>query len=144
MLIRPATLVDIPAILHLYETVLDKNDVLTIEQAEIHFNKIMSYPNYNVYVAENEANVVGTFALLIMDNLAHQGKPSGIVEDVVVAETYQNQGIGKAMMAYALEVCKTYGCYKMVLSSNLVRTDAHAFYEHLGFEKHGFSYRINL
>lgn len=144
MLIRPAILVDIPAILHLYETVLDKNDVLTIEQAEIHFNKMMSYPNYNVYVAENEANVVGTFALLIMDNLAHQGKPSGIVEDVVVAETYQNQGIGKAMMAYALEVCKTYGCYKMVLSSNLVRTDAHAFYEYLGFEKYGFSYRINF
>ena len=28
--------------------------------------------------------VVGTFALLIMDNLAHCGTTSGIVEDVVV------------------------------------------------------------
>ncbi len=42
------------------------------------------YPDYVLYVAEHEAMVVGTFALLVMDNLGHMGAPSAIVEDVVV------------------------------------------------------------
>ncbi len=103
-----------------------------------------TYPNYKVYVAETESTIIGTFALLIMDNLAHLGTPSAVVEDVVVADNYQGKGIGKAMMIFAMEKCKETGCYKLVLSSNLKRTEAHAFYESLAFEKHGFSFRADL
>ncbi len=142
--IRQATKADLPAILNLYATVLDKGEVLSIEQAETLFAKMAVYPNYKVYVAENEAGIIGTFALLIMDNLAHVGTPSGVVEDVVVADEVQGKGIGKAMMNFAMERCKEVGCYKLVLSSNLKRHEAHAFYESLAFEKHGFSFRVNL
>ncbi|MEA5140317.1 GNAT family N-acetyltransferase [Arcicella rigui] len=142
--IRQATKADLPAILNLYATVLDKGKVLSIEQAETLFAKMAVYPNYKVYVAENEAGIIGTFALLIMDNLAHVGTPSGVVEDVVVADEVQGKGIGKAMMNFAMERCKEVGCYKLVLSSNLKRHEAHAFYESLAFEKHGFSFRVNL
>lgn len=144
MLIREAQKTDLANILNLYATVLDKGETLSLPEAELHFEKMMSYPNYKVFVAENEHQIIGTFALLIMDNLAHIGTPSGVVEDVVVAENHQNQGIGKEMMQFALNRCRAFGCYKMVLSSNLKRIEAHQFYENLGFEKHGFSYRINL
>jgi GNAT superfamily N-acetyltransferase len=143
LLIRKAIKSDLSAILNLYATVLDKGDVLSVSQATILFDKMKCYPNYEVYVALIEQQTVGTFALLIMDNLAHQGTPSAIVEDVVVAENYQQQGIGKAMMQYAMEQARTYNCYKMVLSSNLIRSNAHAFYEQLDFQKHGFSFYIN-
>lgn len=142
--IRQATKEDLPAILNLYATVLDKGKVLTIEQAEKLFLKMSTYPNYKVYVAANEEEIIGTFALLIMDNLAHLGTPSGIVEDVVVAENLQGKGVGKIMMNFAIEQCKAEACYKLVLSSNVKRHEAHAFYESLTFEKHGFSFRINL
>ncbi|MES2519470.1 MAG: GNAT family N-acetyltransferase [Bacteroidota bacterium] len=144
MTIQYATKNDLPFILNLYATVLDKGETLSLEVSEKHFDKMMSYPNYNVFVALEDDQIVGTFALLIMDNLAHVGTPSGIVEDVVVADEHQGKGIGKQMMEFALERCRQYGCYKMVLSSNLKRIEAHQFYEGLGFEKHGFSYRINL
>lgn len=93
-------------------------------------------------MAEKERVIVGTFALLIMDNLAHQGMPSAIVEDVAVQTTIQGQGIGKLMMKFAMEKSKEAGCYKLVLSSNLKRKEAHAFYESLGFETHGFSFKV--
>ena len=144
MTILEASKKHLPQILRLYAEVLDKGEVLTADDAEIIFDKMLSYPNYKVYVVEIENQVVGTFALLIMDNLAHLGTPSGIVEDVVVAENFQGHGIGKKMMMFAIEKCREFGCYKMVLSSNLKRVEAHQFYENLGFEKHGFSYRINL
>ena len=64
------------------------------------------------------------------------------VEDVAVLPDRQGQGIGKAMMAFALERCREAGCYKMALSSNLKRGPAHAFYDALGFERHGYSFVI--
>ena len=52
--------------------------------------------------------------------------------------------VGKALMRHVLQLCGEKGCYKAVLSSNLKRQRAHAFYESLGFERHGYSYRVLL
>ena len=49
-----------------------------------------------------DKQVVGTFALLIMDNLGHLGAPSAVVEDVAVDPEWQAQGVGKVMMYHAL------------------------------------------
>jgi len=46
------------------------------------------------------------------------------------------------MMKGALDLAREQGCYKVVVSSNLKRTQAHAFYESLDFERHGYSFRI--
>ena len=45
-------------------------------------------------------------------------------------------------MEHAREQCRAAGCYKMALSSNLKREGAHAFYDSLGFERHGYSFVI--
>jgi GNAT superfamily N-acetyltransferase len=93
---------------------------------------------------ELDGRPVGTFALLVMDNLGHMGTPSAILEDVVVAESCRGTGIGQQMMAFATDLCRQKGCYKFFFSSNINRTDAHRFYENLGFEKHGYSFYIDL
>ena len=87
---------------------------------------------------------MGTFALLIMDNLGHQGAPSAVVEDVCVDGRFQGQGIGRAMMAHAMELARRHGCYKLTLSSNAARERAHEFYRKLGFEPHGVSFHVRL
>ena len=46
------------------------------------------------------------------------------------------------MMRFALDRCRAKGCYKLALSSNAKRERAHAFYESLGFERHGYSFRV--
>jgi ribosomal protein S18 acetylase RimI-like enzyme len=143
--IREATEADLPGILHIYaQPEIDNGTVLALADAPEYFRRLRRYPNYHLYVATVEERIVGTFALLIMDNLAHLGAPSGVVEDVGVLPAYQGQGIGRRMMAYALDLCRRAGCYKLTLSSNLQRTQAHAFYESLGFQKHGFSFRMEL
>ena len=83
-------------------------------------------------------------SLLVMDNLAHMGTPSAVVEDVCVDEQLQGQGIGKAMMHFALAFARKRGCYKLALSSNASRERAHAFYRSLGFEQHGLSFHVQL
>ncbi len=142
--IRQATLDDVKDILQIYAESLDNGKVLSVEKAQRVFLKQQQYPDYKVFVAEYEQQLVGTFALLIMENMAHQGTPSAVVEDVGVIPAMQGKGIGKVMMEYALNYAKEKGCYKMSLSSNLRRDKAHQFYESLGFQKHGFSFLMNL
>jgi GNAT superfamily N-acetyltransferase len=62
----------------------------------------------------------------------------------VVAPDCQSMGIGRRMMAFARERCAENGCYKLALSSNLKRERAHEFYESIGFEKHGYSFRVTF
>ena len=143
--IRKAEKEDIPLILSIYSELEFKNEeTISIQNAEGIFSVIDSYPDYHIYVAICENYIVGTFALLIMDNLGHSGKKSGIIEDVAVVKKWQGKGIGKTMMSYAISICRNAGCYKLTLSSNLVRESAHKFYESLNFRKHGYSYLIEI
>ena len=144
--IRQATPDVLPAVLALYaQPDMDDGRVLPLQEAEQLLAQFASYPNYHLYVACDDAhpaNTVGTFALLVMHNLAHCGTPSAIVEDVVVAAGQQGMGIGRQMMAHAMAQARAAGCYKLALSSNRRRAAAHAFYESLGFERHGVSFVI--
>jgi GNAT superfamily N-acetyltransferase len=143
--IRKALKSDLETILALYADLeIGDSPSFDLHDAERIFERMKRYPNYSVYVAELEGKIIGAFALLIMDNLAHRGAPSGVVEDVVVHAEWRGRGIGKAVMQFAMEQCCQAGCYKLALSSNLKRESAHKFYESLGFERHGYSFLVNL
>jgi len=146
LLIREATEADLPGVLALYgQSGLDNDAVLTLAQAREVFQQFARYPSYRLFVACEPAfpdSVIATYALLVMHNLAHCGAPSAIVEDVVVHPQRQGRGIGRQLMAHAIEQARAAGCYKLALSSNAKRQAAHAFYESLGFQRHGLSFVI--
>ncbi|MDJ0781338.1 MAG: GNAT family N-acetyltransferase [Desulfosarcinaceae bacterium] len=145
MEIREACRAELPAILALYaQPAIDDGHYLDIARAEALFKEMGRHPAYHLFVATEADRIVGSFALLIMPNLGHLGKPSGVVESVVVAPERHRSGIGRAMMQFAMERCRARGCYKMTLSADLRRIDAHRFYESLGFERHGFSFVVPL
>jgi ribosomal protein S18 acetylase RimI-like enzyme len=142
--IRQATEFDLDAVLALYEQPgLDDGKVLDVEAARKVFAEFGRYPNYRLFVAcDAQGLVVGSYALLIMHNLAHQGTPSAVVEDVVVSPQHQGLGIGRQMMNHAMRLAREAGCYKLALSSNIKRAGAHAFYHALGFRNHGVSFVV--
>jgi GNAT superfamily N-acetyltransferase len=122
----------------------DNGRTLPLDEARQLLARFARYPDYTLYVAEQAGRIVGSFALLIMDNIGHLGTPSAIVEDVVVAPEMQSAGVGRVMMEFARRQSAVKGCYKLVLSSNARRERAHAFYESLGFTRHGYSFRLDL
>jgi GNAT superfamily N-acetyltransferase len=145
IIIREASRADLPDVLRLYaQPDLDDGKTLPLDQAEQIFDLMKRYPDYRIYVSVIDKIIVGTFALLIMHNLAHLGEASAVVEDVAVDPEWQKRGVGKTMLQYALKMAAEKGCYKVVLSSSLKRVQAHAFYEALGFERHGYSFRVSL
>ncbi|MDT8421960.1 MAG: GNAT family N-acetyltransferase [Desulfuromonadales bacterium] len=142
--IHEVTEADLPAVLALYAQLgEDDGQVLTVEQAEHIYRRMNAYPDYRIYLAEQNDKPVGTFALLVMDNLGHLGARSAVLEDVVVSNSCRGQGIGKQMMDFANRICLDKGCYKMTFSSNRNREAAHRFYASLGFRQHGISFYID-
>ena len=144
LVVREAACEDLRAVLALYaQEGMDEGRVLPLEDAEAIYDQMRAYPDYRLYVAELDGRVVGTFTLLVMRNLIHIGASSALVEGVGVDAGLRSQGIGRSMMEHARLICRARGCYKMALSSNLKRERAHVFYDGLGFERHGFSFRVN-
>jgi GNAT superfamily N-acetyltransferase len=56
-----------------------------------------------------------------------------LVEDVFVEEAARGAGLGRAMMAFAMERARERGCRRMELDTNERNTAAVALYESLGF-----------
>lgn len=143
--VRLATITDLPAIQSLYaETGLDDGIPLPLAAAEDMFRRFESYPFYKLWVADAGAAIVGTYALLVMDNIAHEAKPLAVIEQVAVGTRVQGAGVGTRMMHHAREVAAAKGCYKLMLSSNVKRTKAHDFYDKLGFTRHGYSFLVEF
>jgi GNAT superfamily N-acetyltransferase len=95
-------------------------------------------------VAERRGRIIGTLVLVIAPNLSHHSKPYAIIENVVVDESQRSKGVGEALIGHAVAEAQRAGCYKVSLTSNKRRTEAHRFYERLGFKRTHEAFRIDL
>jgi GNAT superfamily N-acetyltransferase len=144
---RIATHDDLPILNALYAAMDDK-PLLPDDQIATIFAAIERVPDYFIYLVslvDEPQNPVGTFSLLLTPTMMHRGfHKSAMLDAVAVHPAYRSQGIGTAMMKKALQLSQAAGCYKVTLSSNLKRDRAHAFYESLGFQQHGWSFSCVL
>lgn len=95
-----------------------------------------------VLVAEVDGEVVGFGQLITFRHVQHAGGRCAEVESLHVAASHRSQGIGAALLGEMERRASELGCYRIQLTSNLQRPDAHRFYEangyagsHRGFKK---------
>jgi GNAT superfamily N-acetyltransferase len=89
-------------------------------------------------------HVVGTFQLTLIPGLVGGGRTRAKVESVHVHPSLRGQGVGAAMIRHAIDEAKLAGAAMMELSSNKARTDAHRFYERLGFARSHEGFKLKL
>ncbi len=83
--------------------------------------------------------LVGAVTLHITP-VMHRAGPIGRLTAVIVDESVRGQGIGRALVAASEAYLFKRGCAMIEVTSNKKRTDAHAFYEGLGYT--GTSFRF--
>jgi len=134
---------DLPELFRLYRQ-LHPADTTTLEEVTRGFAAMTAHPGCEIFVAEADGRMTGTFTLYILPNMTRNGRPAAILENIVVDEPYRGQGIGRALLAFAREQAQARGCYKLSLTSNAVRAEAHEFYRRCGMTQHGLSFRFTL
>ncbi len=145
--IRPAAEADIARILELYRqlaiTPSQEDEKTTVEERHRHaFAEIATDPRHHLLVIESDGQVVGTLVLVFVPSLIRGASPWAVVEHFVVDEAYRGRGLGTMLMNYAIQRAKEASCYRISLSSDLRREDAHRFYHALGFEPSAYGFRL--
>jgi GNAT superfamily N-acetyltransferase len=108
------------------------------------FRTLEQTPRETLHVAERDGEVVGTFQTLLTTTLSGRGSTAMIVEAVHTRPDCRGQGIGAAMIRHCLSEAERQGLRLVQLTSNARRTDAHRFYERLGFIRSHFGFKYKL
>ncbi len=147
--IRRAREADLPALIALFaEDGIgghgDTNDPAAFDDYLRAFHVIDASSNEQLFVAELEGVVVGTFQILFNRTLTGRGSLSMIIEAVQTRSDMRGKGIGARMIGYAIEEARRRDCRLVQLTSNAARVDAHRFYERLGFLKSHLGFKMKL
>jgi GNAT superfamily N-acetyltransferase len=108
------------------------------------FDAIDADPAHLLLVAEVDGDVVGTLQLSVVPSLPHRGAFRGQLEGVHVRADRRGAGLGAAMVGWAVAEARRRGCAQVQLTSQKRRTDAHRFYERLGFARSHDGFKLML
>lgn len=108
------------------------------------FERVARDPNQHLVVAERDDEVVGTLQLTVIPGLSRRGATRSIIEAVRVARGVRGTGLGTELIAWAIDESGRLGCSLVQLTSDASRTDAHRFYERLGFTASHVGFKLHL
>lgn len=97
-----------------------------------------------VLVAEVEGRVVGVCQLILFRHLQEKGGLCAEIESMHVENGMRSRGVGSVLLGAAVETARAAGCYRIQLTSNKARTDAHRFYARHGFEASHEGFKLYL
>ena len=108
-----------------------------------HLNALVRDSSSTLMVARNEsAEIIGALTLTVYR------VPTGIrsiIEDVIVDNSVRGQGVGEALMKYAIDLTRDKGASNISLTCNPMRESANRLYQRMGFKKRETNaYQIKL
>ena len=132
----------IPAYTNAVQKLLEQLTNRPVKLTETTLKEIISQENTHLFFLLADQEIVGMLTVGIYHS------PTGgkaWIEDVVVDEKYQGQGLSKQLVTHAVRFVKEQGIPLIMLTSNPTRIAANKLYQKLGFEqKQTNVYRMNL
>ena len=108
------------------------------------FDVIDSDPNQLLVVGESGGRVIATLQLTFVPGLSRRGAWRAQIEAVRVEASVRGMGVGERLVRWSIEQARARGCGLVQLTSNATRTDAHRFYERLGFVASHTGFKLAL
>lgn len=145
--IRAAVTEDVPAIVDLLAddplgAQRESPDDLTPYLAAL--ERLTADPNQHLVVAVRGGRVVGTLQLTIIPGLSRKGATRSVIEAVRIHADERGGGLGTRLIEWAIAESRRQDCQLVQLTSDATRTDAHRFYERLGFAASHVGFKLPL
>ena len=108
------------------------------------FEAIARSPGQLSIVAEEAGLIMGTMQLSFLPGLSFRGAWRMQIEAVRIAAARRGQGLGRAMIEWAIAEARARDVHLIQLTSSNRRTRAHAFYARLGFVGSHIGMKLHL
>ncbi|MFD7721126.1 GNAT family N-acetyltransferase [Streptomyces sp. NPDC059814] len=108
------------------------------------FQRLAGDPNQHLMVAVRADRIVGTLQLTVIPGLSRRGSTRSVIEGVRVHKDERGSGLGTRLIQWAVDESRRQGCQLVQLTSDATRTDAHRFYERLGFAASHVGFKLAL
>ncbi|MCR6030205.1 GNAT family N-acetyltransferase [Nocardioides sp. zg-579] len=109
------------------------------------FREIDRDPNQLLVAVRNaDGAVAGTLQLTLIPGLARQGAKRLQIEAVRLASSARGIGLGTALFAWAHRYAREHGATLAQLTTDKARSEAHRFYEALGYRASHEGYKLRL
>lgn len=139
-IIRAAAERDLSEVLNLYRHLHPHDPELELASAERVWSTLLTSDFTTVIVAQAAERLVSSCTLAIVPNLSRGGRSYGVIENVVTHADYRQQGLGRRVLAHALDIAWQADCYKVLLATGSKREATLRFYENAGFLRGGKTY----
>ncbi|WP_432056515.1 N-acetyltransferase family protein [Streptomyces sp. bgisy022] len=106
--------------------------------------RLRTDPHQHLVVAVRGDRVVGTLQLTVIPGLSRRGATRSVIEGVRVHADERGSGLGTQLIEWAIDESRRQGCQLVQLTSDATRTDAHRFYERLGFTASHVGFKLAL
>ena len=104
---------------------------LSIEETVKNIDLVLQSKDHTAFVAECENKIVGWIGA--SQAIMIEVMPHCEINGLVINEHYQGIGIGKLLIDKVKHWAREKGNNKLGLHCNIKRSEAHKFYEHIGF-----------
>jgi ribosomal protein S18 acetylase RimI-like enzyme len=114
-----------------------------VSKAAENYRVLFNNANSSLLVAKAEHSVVGFINFTTRRTALHPGL-CGLIDELVVAEEYRHRGIGKRLVAAAVDKCRQLGCREVEVSTEKTNLQARQFYKDCGFEEDAVLLEMHL
>jgi GNAT superfamily N-acetyltransferase len=138
IIIRKANRSDIPEIVRLLAddalgAARENHNKTIVSSYYSAFDIINADKNNYLMITELDGKVVGTMQLTFTTYMTYQGGKRAQIEGVRIDKGVRGQGIGKAMIEWAIKKAQEEGSHVIQLTTDKKRPEALEFYLKLGF-----------
>ena len=137
VIIRQARSADIEAMAVLISFIFAMEEDFSVDQEKQRrgLEMLLAFPDRScLLVAEAQQKIVGMCSAQLLVSTA-EGGLKALVEDVVIAEAFRGQGIGRKMLAAVSKWAANKGVKRLDLLADRDNKNALAFYDRLGWKR---------
>ena len=134
-MIRELQAQDLEGLLKLYTYLHDNPVPAPSPTLSALWHEIMEDPRHHIIAAWEDGRPMSSCVCVVVPNLTHGQRPYALIENVVTDPAYRGRGLATACLAYACELARTAGCYKVMLLTGAKKESVLRFYEKAGFNR---------
>lgn len=140
---RPATPADTNDVHRLVRLLISRFP-LDSAALPIVYRELLSDPDWEAYVAEDEEGRVAGLVTIRFANALHASGMLAAIEELVVDDGAKGRGVGRLLCERAIARARERHCRKIAVTSNRAESDPAGFYASVGFQEVAGTWSIFL